>query len=241
VSETGHILAIEISNPSAAGEAGSGPGVCIGIMTPGGVEVLGVEPVSVGARGGHDDDLMPAIDRVCRRTGFDVRARGLARVAVSIGPGGYTSLRVACAAGKMIAEGAGAKCAAVPTARVVLEALPANLRAGTVGVALASKGESAWVEVFRGGTASGPGRLMSAPDIAGLPAAGVQRLLADQFLPASMRRAAEEAGIQITPPVFDAAACARVGASMPAIDPVELVPLYPREPDAVTLWRARKW
>jgi NhaP-type Na+/H+ or K+/H+ antiporter len=55
-----------------------------------------------------------------------------------------------------------------------------------------------------------------------------------------MREAASTARMAIVEPVFDAAACLRVGATLAPIDPVELVPIYPREPDAVTLWRARK-
>jgi len=239
-----HILAIEVSNPSAAaGElAANGPGVAVGELseTSSKVEILGVEPVHPGSRGGHDDDLLPAIDRLFRRVGPDQSHRNLARVAVSVGPGGYTSLRVACAAGKMIAEAARARCVSVPTARVVLEGTVTARGEGKTAVALASKGESAWMQVFDADKPEGPGRLMTGADVPDLAGAGVRRLIADRFLPPAMRAGAEAAGLAIIEPVFDAGACARLGASLSAIDPVELVPLYPREPDAVTLWRARK-
>ncbi len=238
-----HILAIEVSNPGAVAEhapSGSGPGVALGLMRAGGVEVMGVEPVRPSARGGHDDDLMPAIDRLFKRAGVDPRGGSLGRVAVSIGPGGYTSVRVACAAGKLIAEACGARCVGVPSAGVVVEFIPPDARTGSVAVALAGKNDSAWVQVFADGTTHGDGRLMVAGDFPSLARDGVRILVADRFLPAPMRAAAAAAGLEIQEPVFDAAACLRLGARLPGVDPVELVPIYPREPDAVTLWRARK-
>lgn len=236
-----HILAIECSNPgSGTGGGAGGPGVALGRLVGGGVELLATELVRPSGRGGHDDDLMPAIDRLFRAASITPRGGTLARVAVSVGPGGYTSVRVACAAGKMIAEASGAKCVAVPTASVAIESLPDDGQSGHIAVALAGKGETAWVQFFHAGIAAQPGRIIAAPDIEALRAAGVRLLIADGFLPASMRAAAEQLGWSIVSPIFAAAACLRVGARLSAIDPAELVPLYPREPDAVTLWRARK-
>ncbi len=236
-----HILAIECSNPGSGIDIGTrGPGVALGRLIGHDVELVATEQVRPSGRGGHDDDLMPAIDRLFRAAGITPRDGTLARVAVSIGPGGYTSVRVACAAGKMIAEASGARCVAVPTASVAIEALPDLGPRGHIAVALAGKGESAWVQVFDAGVAARPGRIITAPDIEALHAAGVRLLIADSFLPAILRAAAQQLGWTIVPPIFDAAACLRVGARLPAIDPADLVPLYPREPDAVTLWRARK-
>jgi tRNA A37 threonylcarbamoyladenosine modification protein TsaB len=241
VSDSHHILAIEVSNPGSGEAPGTGgPGVALGRLLGRGVQELGAEPVRISGRGGHDDDLMPAIDRLFRRVGVTARGGTLDRVAVSVGPGGYTSVRVACAVGKMIAEAAGARCVAVPTASVVLEALPAEVRSGHVAVALAGKNDSAWVQVFLAAQEVEIGRLMTGADIEPMFAAGVRLLVADRFLPAPMRVAAERAGLTLRAPVFDAAACLRAGAGRPTCDPLELVPVYPREPDAVTLWRARK-
>jgi tRNA A37 threonylcarbamoyladenosine modification protein TsaB len=243
-----HILGIEISNPGSGPGGGvgadadpsRGPGVALARRVGAGpAEVLAAEPVRPGERGGQDDDLVPAIGRVFRRCGLGVRGCGLSRVGVSVGPGGYTSLRVACAAGKMIAEACGARGVSVPTARVVLEGVAPELRRGPVAVALASKGPSAWVQVFGEG-AEGDGRLMTAADVPALLAAGVRVVVGDRFLPAEMRAAAEAGGARVIEPVFSAAACAVLAADLPVADPAEIVPLYPREPDAVTLWRARK-
>lgn len=243
MSDNGYILAIEISNPGSAGHgAGS---VAIGRLIGASVTHIDAEPVGAGGRGsggfgGHDDDLMPAIERLCTRAGSHPRSGHLRRVGVSIGPGGYTSTRVACAAGKMIAEASGAECVAVPTALAVLEAAQSTLRSGRVAVALAGKGETAWVQVFENGEPRAPGTVVDSLAAAPMFTSGVRVLIAGRHLPAPIRAAAESAGVRLVEPAFDAAACARVAARTTPIDPAELVPLYPREPDAVTLWRARK-
>lgn len=224
------ILAIEISNPSAwTPDQGIRPGVALGEKSPSGrASLLGVEPVDLAKP--HDDDLIPAIARLFARTGCRPDQIGL--VAVSIGPGGYTALRIAVTVGRFIAWSVGARVAGVPSARVVAARVAP---AGPFAVALASKGDDAFVTRFR--SASEPpdkGMLMRAEDLAGL---GVGVLVADRFLPASMRARAAELGIRIVPPLFDPAALldlAGVGD-----DPATLHPIYPREPEAVVKWRAR--
>lgn len=247
------MLAIEVSNPSSgAAEVAVWAGERVEIEAVGGRGGAGGR----GRRGGQDDDLMPAIERVFARMGAGAGGRGLksagheGAVAVSVGPGGYTGLRVACAVGKMIAEGAGVKCIGVPSAWSAAQAWAISRRAGgethgrTAAVALASKGESAWVEVFSWTPAFerpapvGAGRLMTGRDVAGLRESGVDVLLGDEFLPEGLRREAERAGIEIEPLRLTARACGELAKSLPRVDPAELVPLYPREPDAVTLWRA---
>jgi tRNA A37 threonylcarbamoyladenosine modification protein TsaB len=234
-----YILAIECSNPGPGSGAGT-PGVALGRLIDGRAEAITTEAVRPSGRGGHDDDLMPAINRLFRAAGVSPRDGALATVAVSIGPGGYTSVRVACAAGKLIAEACGAKCVAVPTAFVAIESLPDHGRTVHAAVALAGKGETAWLQVFALGSPVEPGRIVSAADLTMFHESGVRLLIADSFLPATMRTAAVNLGWTIVSPVLDASACVRLGAQLPAIDPAELVPLYPREPDAVTLWRNRK-
>lgn len=234
-----HILAIECSNPGASGGGGL-PGVALGAVRDGAMRVLGVQPVRPSGRGGQDDDLLPAIDRVFRGAGVDVRAGTLRAVAVSVGPGGYTSVRVACAAGKMIAEATGAACIAVPTASVAMAGVTLEDRVGITAVALAGKGASAWVRVFEGGEAREAGRVIVTSDVGALHEAGVRRMVADEHLPAAIRGAAAAVGIAIVPLVLSAEACLRACMGLPEIDPAELAPVYPREPDAVALWRNRR-
>jgi len=97
------VLAIEISNPSARGDGSPG----VALLTTSG-EPVGAEPLGADAR--HDDDLMPAIDRLFTKTG---RAPAdIERVAVSVGPGGFTGLRVAVVTAKLLAHAAGAQTVA---------------------------------------------------------------------------------------------------------------------------------
>jgi tRNA A37 threonylcarbamoyladenosine modification protein TsaB len=230
----GLTLAIETSNPSAHAGAG-GPGVALGVVRGRwDIEVIAAEPLAATAR--HDDDLMPAIDRLFGRTGAERSA--IARVAVSVGPGGYTALRVAVATGKMIAEAVGGRCVAVPTALCLALRAPADPR-GPIGVLLASKADTAWCCVLPPGWLDDPaaaarGRIISAADVEGLGAAS---LIGDRFVPEAIRARASQLGIPLAEPRYDPAACLEASSVLEPVDPALLVPIYPREPDAVTLWR----
>jgi tRNA threonylcarbamoyladenosine biosynthesis protein TsaB len=212
-------LAIETSNPSSGGHAG---------VAIGGRKAIRVEPIAPTGR--HDDDLLPAIDRLTARLG--VAPGDLKRVAVSVGPGGFTGLRVAVAAAKMICEVTGARAVAVPSALVVARRVPAR---GPFAVALASKGETTFLTVFdETGRPRTDGSLARAAELDGLD---VGLLIADRFLPESFREACERLGIRIESPEFDAGGCLEAAAGLPDSDASTLVPLYPREPEAVTKWR----
>lgn len=218
------MLALETSNP-ASGDTTPSAGVALARWSEqGDVEAIGVEWLRSVAR--HEDDLMPAVDRLCRRTG--IRAEQIHRVAVSVGPGGYTGLRVAVTAANLIACVTGADVVGVPTG----QALAQRARGPRpVGVCLAVKGPSIWVHVEPG---TGCGRLARSSELASL---GVQSLVADRFLPEEARNWADAAGIAIEQPRYDPLAVAEVAARA---EPADLVlPLYAREPEAITRWNAR--
>lgn len=235
------LLGIETSNPTAGdrGEAGGsadggallGPGVAL--MAPGGA-IIGAEPLREGSR--HDDALMPAIARLCARAG--AAPDDLARVAVSGGPGGYTGLRIAITTAKMIAEATGCEVVAVPSALVAAWRLGPDLAPAIV--CLASKK----------GAAHGT-LLPAAAWLAGAEALGVigpedirrihpRTIIADSYLPDAMRAAAQEIGAPVVPPQFAAESVCHLAREMPGQDPATLAPIYAREADAVTQWRARK-
>ncbi len=217
-------LAIETSNPSSGGS----PGVALGWVRDQRVELIDEESIGAGER--HDDLLMPAIRTLMDRAGFEPKR--LDRVVCSVGPGGFTGLRIATAAGNMIALACGARLYAAPSAWVAA----ANVDApGAIAVALASKGETSFVTVFGAdGRESVPGRVIEAGEIGGL---GVRLFLGDRFLPASFRAACEGLGIEIRQPVLSAGACLGLAPRLPVVPTGGLVPLYGREAEAVTKWR----
>lgn len=219
------VLAIEISNPSARGDGSPG----VALLTTSG-EPIGAEPLAAEAR--HDDDLMPAIDRLFARTG---RAPAdIERVAVSVGPGGFTGLRVAVVTAKLLAHVAGAQTVAVPTSDVAMRST--DQHAGRIGVLLATKGDRAWLAVYEDGELqqAGPSNPEAVRD------AKLGTLVADPKLPEVFRAAVEGSGARPAPLRLDPMACAQLGLERAATTPADLVPLYGREPEAVRLWEARK-
>ncbi len=227
----GTILAIETSNPSAVAggpDAAGGPGVAVATITADGLLNLRTEPLAATRR--HDDDLIPAIDRLFRAA--NLRPKDLQAVAVSVGPGGYTALRVAIATAKLICESLAIPAIAVPSALVVARRFR---NPGPFAVALSSKDRSTYVRTFDSPTSPrDEGRIIVASDVASL---GAPTLVADSFLPVDVREAAVALGITIVPPEFDPAACLEVASTIEGIDPAALDAIYPRPPEAVTKWK----
>jgi tRNA threonylcarbamoyladenosine biosynthesis protein TsaB len=210
-------LAIETSNPSGvAPGATARPGVA---LLRGGTP-LAVEAIAT-ANAQHDD-LMSAIDRACAAAG--VTPRDVARIAVSIGPGGFTNVRIAVTCARMIAEVTGATLIGVPTALVVAAG---TQHSGTAAIALASKGDTAHVTMVEQGRIVGEARIMDAAALTSQPVACV---IADSL--------ARSNNWPVVAPTFDPLACARASVGLEAVDPARLSPIYPREPEAVTKWRA---
>ncbi len=182
------------------------------------------------------DDLIAAIDRLCKR--LNITPRDLSRIAISTGPGGYTALRIAVAVTKMLCETLKAECIAIPTAAAI--ARRAVGAPTPFAVILASKDQTAHATIYTSPSQQlregGGGRLIDAAAIASLT---VRALIADQFLPKAMAEAAAAANIPILPPTFDPTAILELSYEAKPIDPLALTPLYPREPEAVTKWRNR--
>lgn len=223
------ILAFETSNPSAwTPEAPVRPGVALGRARGQTLELLARAEVDPTRR---DDELMQACDRAVRAAG--VRPGQLTDVAVSVGPGGFTALRVAVTAAKLIAHATGARVLPIPSAQVVAARVTPDGR--PFAVALASKTDDAHVSRFSPNREPLDAGLHSA---ASLERLGVARLIADRFLPQAMRDRAAELGIAVLLPVFDPLACLELAIHAPAVDPLALAPQYPREPEAVRKWRA---
>ena len=234
---SGLVLGIEVSNPGSdapegKGRGDDGPGIALGRRVDGGgLEVLGVEPVAPPSR--ERDDLVCAIDRLVARTGADKAE--IRRVCVSLGPGGYTSVRVAYAAAGAVALGLGAELVGVPTWRV---AAHGRDRGEAFCVCLASKGASCHVTRF---DAAGE-RVLGVVGPEAID--GSAYLVADKHLPTGFVERAHGLGVRVEALVLRASAVVALGSGFESVVPGDGGarvggPIYPREPDAVTQWRLR--
>lgn len=223
-----------------------GPLLAIEMSQRGGSVALGVdagrlEVACFDAGGAKDSDpLLPTIDLVARRHGCS--ARDLGAIAVSVGPGGFTGLRISVTAAKCMSEALGVPAIAVPSAMV---AVAGSRGDGPWLVALASKRETCWLARVVG--SRDDSRFSGEPSVVDADTLGdvaaFRTLLADEFVPPRIVAAARDAGILVEAPGFGAEACWRVASTMwrrgDVVSPLELAPIYPREPEAVTLWRER--
>ncbi|MCX6034586.1 MAG: tRNA (adenosine(37)-N6)-threonylcarbamoyltransferase complex dimerization subunit type 1 TsaB, partial [Chloroflexi bacterium] len=107
-----HILALETSGARG------------GIALADGADLLEETVLEEGMR--HGRDLVPAAKAACERAGWNPRSIGL--VAVSIGPGSFTGIRIAVTLAKVMAFDTGAKVVAVPSLRVMAENAPPDRR-----------------------------------------------------------------------------------------------------------------
>jgi tRNA threonylcarbamoyladenosine biosynthesis protein TsaB len=188
-----------------------------------------VEWVRGGLR--HDDDLLPAIDRLYARRGLAPRVT--AAVGVSVGPGGFTGLRISVATAKMLGEALGAAIVGVPSALVAAES---HEGPGPIIVALASKGSTVWAARLRRDGASweqtGAAGLVESLDLR-----GVEALIADAYLPAALRHEWLRRGAFVIEPAFDPRACLAIAARWleagRTTDPLSLQPIYARPPEVV--------
>ncbi|MEM8757952.1 MAG: tRNA (adenosine(37)-N6)-threonylcarbamoyltransferase complex dimerization subunit type 1 TsaB [Planctomycetota bacterium] len=231
-------LAIETSNPSSGGEAG----VALGRVTRLSVALLAEEPLGPGER--HDDLLMPAIARLFDRAG--ARPEQLERLVVSIGPGGYTGLRIATAAASALSISVGPAVIGVPSAWSAARThAREHPEGGPFAVALASKGNACWVTAFDGSgapldTPSGlaTGLLCDSDRAMELTeAVGIRLWLGDRFMPERLRAGVLERGGQIDEPRFVASTLLGLAWSAAPSPGGVVTPLYGREAEAVTRWR----
>lgn len=237
----GIVLAIEMSNPGANPQADpqAGPGtgapepphaLALWRTGPGARTLLGSCPMERSTRG--SDGIMAAVSTLC--AGAGINAGEITEIIVSLGPGGYTALRISTTTAKVLAMALGARLIGVPTARVARAAIdPVRLPAM---IALASKHEHTHASIVRPDTSIETVGVIGVERLASLE---VATIVADRHLPGVFVQGARELGIVIEPIVLDARAMLDASAGIAPTDPVALGPIYAREPDAVTQWRTR--
>ena len=196
----------------------------------------------------EQDGLLPAIDEVLAQA--DCSPGDLSVVAVSIGPGSFTGLRIATSTAKALALGIGCRLIGVPSAwGVAAQWYRDTEDDGPVLVASAAKGTDCWLTRLERSEAG-----LCETESTGLhridhPSADVRRmsegavLLADDFIPSNFIKSCKELIRECRPPHHSAHGCLLAARQLEEADcfsaAASLEPIYPREPEAVTLWRAR--
>lgn len=222
------ILAIETSNPTAADS-----GVAVGeIIAPEQTRILAVRRLEAGVR--HDDQLVALIDEAMREAGL--APTDLDAVAVSVGPGGYTALRIAVSVGNMLGLATRAGLVAVPTASIAARSAAGAPR--PLAVLLASKGDTAHVTLYGERRIDGDVRgVQTSSQILSLE---VQAIVADEHAPHAVRTTAPRRGIALVPLRLSPEACLDVASLLSPTRNGVILPMYPRQPEAVVRWASRR-
>jgi len=181
---------------------------------------------------GHAEALLPMIDRVISQVegGFE----GLDRVAVTVGPGSYTGLRVGIAAARAIGIAADIPVIGVATLAAFLAPFMAGDRRGLYTAAIDAKHGQIYIQAVATG-----GRVIIQPSLMGFRDAvrllGSGPILVTGSAASALAAEARTQGVEVTAVepalVPDIAWVARLGA---IADPTQALPkpLYLREPDA---------
>ena len=202
----------------------------------------GREELREFASGRRDQDaLLPAIDDATRA--LDIRPSDFQLLAVDIGPGGFTGLRVSIATIQGIAEVSGADVVGVDGAIVAAASTPkVHDCNGEVHVFLAGKNESAWrTRLLKNGARW---LVVEMPELITHLTHTPKLAVADEHLPSGLAGELVEAGVEVIPPVHDVRALLEQACLMHAagecVPADSLVPTYAREPEAVRIWRNRR-
>ena len=177
--------------------------------------------------GAHASDLLPALERLLGELG--ARPRDIGRVAVGVGPGSYTGLRVGVATAQGLARGAGAPLVGVPSGEALAHAECADDEE-VVRLLDARSGELYYARYAkRGGVlvVVDAARVASPEEVRDLLPAGA-RILGDAGC-ADAAGLDDAARSRVTTPVPAAAAVLELAATRePAAAPEQVLPLYLR-------------
>ena len=187
----------------------------------------------------HNIELTPAIDELLRR--YHVPPAELGEVYLSIGPGSFTGLRIAVATAKMLALVLDVRIVAVPTLQVVVANAPVQYP--HVAVGLNTKRNHMYTGIFS--HLDGRWQLTRGPDLLTAeqvcndtvrPLAVLGDHLPDYAWPDYVTVLDSRLALPCSNVVWR---LARAGGRS-FVDPLSLIPLYAREPEAAVLWRKRQ-
>ena len=189
------------------------------------------DPAELGAPPAHARDLLLAVERV--RQGAEVDWGEVGALAVGVGPGMFTGLRIGVATARALAQARAIPVRPVSSLRALAAGIEARValplidaRRGELFAALYRDGEELW------------------SPLAASPEAIVERLAEGGLRPRAAgdgslrsREALEAAGVEVAPGdspehVVRALHVCRLAAGSPDASPEAVMPMYLREPDA---------
>ena len=187
-----------------------------------------------------EDSVMPSIQQLASE--LNIMPDSLELVVISIGPGGFTGLRSAVAIAKMISLVSGAAIVPIETALSTVH--NANIGTGPYFVVNGVKQDTFWLsKVHKNNNTwfceSAPSSSLELEQSIHT----VKALFGDSYLPKSVTAFCVSKGIQIHESAVSAKSLLSLGVHMfqndkdASVNPLELLPLYPREPEAVRLWK----
>ena len=217
------LLGIDTSTPASA--------VCV-VRDDGEVFEEVPEPAALAARPAHARELMPAVAAVMERAG--IAYPELEAIAVGVGPGAFTGLRIGIATARGLASANGLPLKPVSSLAALAEAIDGEPRLPLID---AKRGE-----VFA--ALYGPGGELRWGPLAEVPERLAERVRADGVSPLAagdgsvrFRGVLEAAGIRVLPDesrshVVRALHVCRLAAGVTGVAPQAVLPDYRRAPDA---------
>jgi tRNA threonylcarbamoyladenosine biosynthesis protein TsaB len=192
------------------------------------------DPAALGRPPAHASELMPAVARVMDRAGLDWPE--LDAVAVGVGPGSFTGLRIGVATARALARASGLQLRPVSSLAALAEGIDTGSDFVVLPLIDAKRGELFAAAYERG-------RELWAP-FAARPEEVARRVREAGLAPLAagdgsirFRRVLEAAGIRIAPDGSDAHVVralhvCRLATTAPSESPEVVVPEYLRAPDA---------
>ncbi|HWG78267.1 MAG TPA: tRNA (adenosine(37)-N6)-threonylcarbamoyltransferase complex dimerization subunit type 1 TsaB [Stellaceae bacterium] len=182
---------------------------------------------------GQSEQLLPMIETVLGEAGLAVTALDL--IAVTVGPGAFTGLRIGIAAARGLALASGVPALGITSFAAVASQVPRQACAGrALVVALDSRRAELYLQAFdASGVPLGDGALVAPADLARRVPAGPLLLAGDAAPALAAALAARRPEIAPGSGIADAADVARLAASAwrPGLRPAPPRPLYLRAPD----------
>jgi tRNA threonylcarbamoyladenosine biosynthesis protein TsaB len=206
----------------------------VAVLVPGGDVFEARHDPAPGERPGHATRLLGLVEEALTAAGVD--ACDLERVAVGVGPGSFTGLRIGVASARALAQSTGAGLLGVSTLRTLAAAAPPDRGGPALAVIDARRGE-AFAAAWRGSTLLMPPAALSPEELA-RAAGGLPPPVLAVGDGALRFRASLEAAGAVVPPDGDrlhrvsAAVTCRLGAEGEPGPPDAVVPDYLRVPDA---------